>query len=275
MNTWLAPAKLNLFLHIIGTRADGFHLLQSVIQFIDLCDELKFKLRSDEKIKLNCTDASLLKDDNLVLRAANILQKSTACKQGADISLNKIIPTGAGLGGGSSNAATTFLALNRLWNCELKSSQLEALGQQLGTDIPIFIRARACMVEGTGEKLEPIELSEPWYVVVYPNIDLDTKTMYANADLMRNCTPIKIRDFAQQATQNVFEPIARKQPEIERAFQWLNEYSTARLTGSGSALFAVCTSEQEAHNIANNCPTEFVAFVVKGMNRSPVASLYE
>ena len=271
---WPAPAKLNLFLHIIGQRDDGYHLLQSVIQFIDLCDQMEFITRGDGEIRRVNTITSIAYDDDLSVRAAKLLQKTCSIQQGVDIALKKIIPMGAGLGGGSSNAATTLLALNQIWSCNLEINQLEELGAQLGADVPVFIHGEACWIEGIGEKLQPINLTESWHVVLYPNVCLDTKQMFKDPDLTRNCVPIKIRDFlqssdVQQSTQNVFETIARRQqPEVERAFRWLNGYSTARLTGSGSAMFIVCESKQNAKEIAESCPIDWLAFAVKAMNRS-------
>ncbi len=273
---WPAPAKLNLFLHILGQREDGYHLLQSVIQFIDICDQLQFIARKDSDIQRENSNSKISQDNDLSIRAAKLLQKTCSIKQGINIKLKKVIPMGAGLGGGSSNAATTLLALNQIWRCGLEVEELEKLGRLLGADVPVFIRGVASWAEGTGELLRPIKLPEPWHVVVFPNVHLDTKQMFADPDLTHNCTPIKIRDFTQQRTRNVFEPIARRrQPEVERAFQWLNQYSSARLTGSGSALFAVCASQQQAEDIAASCPHEWIAYVAKGLNRSPVCSLYE
>lgn len=273
---WPAPAKLNLFLHITGQREDGYHLLQSVIQFIDLCDQLQFTARKDSDIRRENSNSDILQDNDLSIRAAKLLQKTCAIKQGINIKLNKVIPMGAGLGGGSSNAATTLLALNQIWKCGLKLNELEKLGTLLGADVPVFIRGVASWVEGIGELLKPIKLSEPWHVVVFPNVHVDTKQMFADPDLTRNCTPIKIHDFTQQRTRNVFEPIARRQqPEVERAFQWLDQYFPARLTGSGSALFTACASQQQAEEIAASCPQEWIAYAAKGLNRSPVYSLCE
>lgn len=272
---WPAPAKLNLFLHILGQREDGYHLLQSIIQFIDLCDQLQFTARKDSDIRRENSNSTISQDNDLSIRAAKLLQKTCAINQGINIKLKKVIPMGAGLGGGSSNAATTLLALNQIWKCGLEVEELEKLGRLLGADVPVFIRGVASWAEGTGEILRPIKLPEPWHVVVFPNVHLDTKQMFADPDLTRNSTPIKIRDFTQQRTRNVFEPIARRrQPEVERAFQWLNQYSSARLTGSGSALFAVCASQKQAEDIAASCPQEWIAYVAKGLNRSPVCSLY-
>ena len=269
---WRAPAKLNLFLHIIGQLENGYHLLQSVIQFIDLCDELKFIVRSDGLINGNNSNQNISPQDDLSIRAASLMQKNCSIQLGVDIEVKKLIPLGAGLGGGSSDAATTLLALNQLWGCDLETQELENLGKQLGADVPIFIRGKASWVEGIGDELESVTLPEPWYVVVFPNVYLDTKQMYKDPHLTRNCTPIKIRDFTQQHTTNVFEPIACRQPEVARAFQWLTKHAPARLTGSGSGLFAQCDTRQQAVNIAATCPTEFIAYVVKGMNHSPIYS---
>ena len=272
---WPAPAKLNLFLHIVGQREDGCHLLQSAIQFIDLCDELIFDIRSDVDIRCENSNKEISQQDDLSVRAAKLLQKTCSIQQGVHIKLKKVIPMGAGLGGGSSDAATTLLALNRIWNCDLEPKELENLGLQLGADVPVFVRGEACWVEGIGEVLEPIALPESWYVVVSPDVHLNTRQMFAHSNLTRNCAPIRIRDFTQQRTQNVFEPIARQQPKVEHAYQWLNQYSLPRLAGSGSGLFTACESQQHAEKIAASCPKEFLAYVTKGLNRSPAYSLCE
>lgn len=290
MQTWPAPAKLNLFLHIIGQREDGYHLLQSAIQFIDLCDELTFSLREDSKIYCENSNVNISQQDDLCVKAAQLMQDQTAKKSedrlGVDIQVNKKIPLGAGLGGGSSDAATTLLALNQIWGCGLQLQDLEQLAVQLGADVPIFIRGHASWVEGVGEQLSSITLEEPWYVVVYPNVYLNTQQMFADPDLTRDCVPIKIRDFLQKSTgklnlgdfeetQNVFELIARHQPAVERAFQCIEKYAPARLTGSGSALFAACEAKQQAEEIAASCAKEFSTYVTKGLNCSPVISLSE
>jgi 4-diphosphocytidyl-2-C-methyl-D-erythritol kinase len=283
MQTWPAPAKLNLFLHIIGQREDGYHFLQSAIQFIDLHDELTFTPRTDDNIFCINSNPKISQQEDLCIKAAQLLRNHTeskfAKKPGIDIHVNKKIPLGAGLGGGSSDAATTLLALNQIWGSDLSLLELEGLGAQLGADVPIFVRGQASWVEGIGGQLSSITLEEFWYVVVFPNVHLNTQQMFASPDLTRNCVPIKIRDFLKLAdlegTYNVFEPIARRQPVIERAFQWLNQYVPARLTGSGSGLFAACVSKQQAESIVAECTKEFTAYVTKGLNRSPVISLSE
>ncbi len=285
MQMWPAPAKLNLFLHIIGQREDGYHLLQSAIQFIDLCDELTFTPRKDTNIVCKNSNTNISQQDDLCLRAAQLLQNQTVAKsegqRGVDIQVKKKIPLGAGLGGGSSDAATTLLALNQIWECGLQLQDLEKMAVRLGADVPIFVRGHASWVEGVGEQLSSITIEEPWYVVVFPNVHLNTQQMFADPDLTRDCVPIKIRDFLQgklvdfEETQNVFESIARRQPAVERAFQCIEEYIPARLTGSGSALFAACESKQQAEGVAANCIKEFSVYVTKGLNCSPVISLSE
>jgi 4-diphosphocytidyl-2-C-methyl-D-erythritol kinase len=293
MQKWPAPAKLNLFLHIVGQRDDGYHLLQSAIQFIDLCDELTFSNRADTSIVCKNSNQAIDPQQDLCFKAASMLQQWMSAKslalQGIDIQIDKKIPTGAGLGGGSSDAATTLLALNQIWGCRLEQQELEQMALKLGSDVPIFVRGHASWVEGIGEILSPITLDEPWGVVVFPKVHLNTQQMFADPDLTRNCAPIKIRDFLQVSegsfssdsssylddTQNVFEPLARRNPEIERAFQYLSKFSSARLTGSGSALFITCASKPQAEEITASCAKEFTAYVTKRLNLSPVISLSE
>ncbi|MFK7816550.1 MAG: 4-(cytidine 5'-diphospho)-2-C-methyl-D-erythritol kinase [Gammaproteobacteria bacterium] len=293
MQTWPAPAKLNLFLHIIGQRDDSYHLLQSAIQFIDLCDELTFVPRSDASISCINSNPDISQQEDLCAKAASLLQEhmseKSIDKQGIDIHINKKIPIGAGLGGGSSDAATTLLALNHIWSCGLAQQELEQMGIKLGADVPMFVRGQASWVEGIGEKLTPITLEEPWGVVVFPEVHLNTQQMFADPELTRNSVPIKIRDFLKmcdgpickgepsylESTQNAFERLARRQPEIERAFQYLGKFSSARLTGSGSALFITCASKLQAEEIAASCAKKFTAYVTKRLNVSPVISLNE
>lgn len=283
MQIWPAPAKLNLFLHIIGQREDGYHLLQSVIQFLDLCDELTFSPRTGGQISCKNSNAQISQHDDLCVKAAVLLREhvSDNSKLGVDIQVQKKIPLGAGMGGGSSDAATTLLALNQLWDCGLSTPELEKLAIQLGADVPVFVRGVACWVEGVGEQLSSITLEECWYVVIFPNVHLNTQLMFKDPELTRNCAPIKIRDFLSMVdlenTENVFEPMARRNTQVERAFQWLSQQTQmpARLTGSGSALFAVCESKRQAEEIVSKSAKDFTAFVTKGLNCSPVISLSE
>lgn len=271
--TWPAPAKLNLFLHIVGRRDDGYHLLQTAIQFIDVCDELGFDINEDGAIRCSGADDGRPRDDDLTVRAAKLLQRECNTPQGVDIRLRKVIPAGAGFGGGSSDAATVLLALNRLWDCGLQVRELEAIAVRLGADVPVFVRGQACWVEGIGERLQAMDFPEPWYVALFPHVHLDTREMFASRDLVRDCAPIPASGFRLAQTQNVFEPVARAHADVERAWRWLSRYSRVRLTGSGSGLFASCESRHQAQAIAADCPAEFAAFVAKGMNRSPVYSL--
>jgi len=270
---WPAPAKLNLFLHVTGCRQDGYHLLQSAIQFVNICDELSFSVRSDGVIRCVNTNHSIAGETDLTVRAARLLQHECSIQDGVDIHLKKVIPAGAGLGGVSSDAATALLALNRIWGCNLDRKDLEVLGAGLGADVPVFVRGEASWVEGIGERLQAMDFPEVWYVIVYPGVHLDTRQMFADPGLDRNCPPIHLSDFALQQTQNVFEPIARQHAEVERAWQWLSQHSQVRLTGSGSCLFAPCESKHQAGAIAAVCPADFTVFAAKGMNRSPVCSL--
>ena len=284
MKTWLAPAKLNLFLHIVGQREDGYHLLQSVIQLIDLCDRLTFTLQPDKIITCKNSNAEIHTDDDLCMKAARLLQSQLGINHGVEITVDKHIPVGAGMGGGSSDAATTLLALNEYWDAQFSLPELQSLGEQLGADVPAFIRGQSCWVEGIGEQLTPMQLEENWFVVVYPNVHTSTQMMFNHPDLTRNCAPLKIRDFLSmcnketlvfEGMQNVFEPIACRQPDIERAFQWLNQFAPARLTGTGSAVFANCSTKKQAEKIAASSVKEFTTFVTKGINQSPVISLSE
>ncbi|MCY4420493.1 MAG: 4-(cytidine 5'-diphospho)-2-C-methyl-D-erythritol kinase [Gammaproteobacteria bacterium] len=270
---WLAPAKLNLFLHIVGRRDDGYHLLQTAIQFIDVCDELSFTVNDEGEIRCMGADGSIRQQHDLTVRAARLLQEECSVRKGVDIHLKKVIPTGAGFGGGSSDAATVLLALNRLWECGLDTCALETLGAQLGADVPVFVRGEASWVEGVGERLQAMEFHETWYVAVFPRVHLDTREMFAHPELVRDCIPIPAKDLVLQQTQNVFEPIARQHAQIEHAWQWLSRYSRVRLTGSGSSLYAPCKSQLQAEAIVADCPQGLDAFAAKSMNRSPVYSL--
>lgn len=266
-----APAKLNLFLHITGRREDGYHELQSVMQFVALADELEFTQRADANITLrsNYTEVSVV--DNLAYRAATLLQQHTQYSGGVDIVLTKRIPVGAGMGGGSSDAATTLLALNKLWGLELSVETLTQLGQTLGADIPFFVRGHAAWVEGIGERLTPITLPQPWYLIVIPPCHVNTHELYQDQQLTRDCQPIRIRDYHVGDGFNVFtEPVCRRYPLVARALDWLNQYQQARMTGSGAVIFAAFDTEQEAGRIAALVPDDLQCVVTRGLNTSPV-----
>ncbi len=268
---WPAPAKLNLFLHITGRRADGYHLLQTVFQFIDYCDWLEFKLRPDGRLVRVVDLPGVNVADDLVMRAAALLQQHSACSLGADISLDKRLPMGGGIGGGSSDAATTLVVLNRLWQLNLSVDDLAVLGLSLGADVPIFVRGEAAWAEGIGEVLTPVTLAEAWFVVLVPQCHVSTPELFSNKHLTRDVPLIKMPAFVEGHTQNVFEPIVRENyPEVNEALLWLGKYSESKLTGTGACVFASFDSETEALSVLNDLPDEWEGFVAKGLNRSPL-----
>lgn len=276
-NIWLAPAKLNLFLHITGRRDDGYHLLQTIFQFIDLNDELRFDVNKTNIIALKKSVKNVEDNDNIVIKAAKLLQQYTDSKYGVTIEITKNIPMGGGLGGGSSDAATTLLALNTLWQLNLPKKELMSLGLQLGADVPIFIYGQAAWAEGVGEHLTPINLSEPWYLVIFPNVGINTSTIFSSTELTRDKDPIKIRDFLESSTEteNVFEGIVSKtNSEVRSTLNWLNKRTKARLTGTGACIFASFDTENQARTIANNVPEKWQAFVAKGLNKTHIEQFY-
>lgn len=272
---WPAPAKLNLFLHITGRRTDGYHELQTVFQFIDYVDELRFTSRSDGIIQLSPDLPNVLPEHNLVVRAACLLQTETNTSLGADIELDKRLPMGGGLGGGSSDAATTLVALNRIWGLNFPLDKLSRLGLRLGADVPVFLRGQAAWAEGIGERLTPIELEEPWYVVVAPPRQVSTQAIFAAPDLTRNTKPITIADFVAGQGGNDCEALVRRlYPEVAHALQWLGKYARARMTGTGACVFGAFEHEDRAQSVAQQFVTEhsapWQAFAARGMNRSPL-----
>jgi 4-diphosphocytidyl-2-C-methyl-D-erythritol kinase len=265
-----APAKLNLFLHITGRRDDGYHELQSVVQFVELADTLIFELCEDG-LHFESEYQEVDAEDNLVMKAARLLQRHTQCEQGAKIELIKNIPVGAGMGGGSSDAATTLLGLNKLWGLSIDVQMLAQLGQSLGADIPLFVRGFAAWMEGVGEKLTPIELPELWYILAIPDCTVSTHDLYQDSQLTRDCQPIRIQDYHFGDGANVFTaPVCRRYPEVARAIDWLSQFQPARMTGSGSVVFAGFDTEAKAGRIAALAPDELRCVVTKGANTSPL-----
>jgi 4-diphosphocytidyl-2-C-methyl-D-erythritol kinase len=268
---WPAPAKLNLFLHITGQRPDGYHLLQSVFQFLDRADRLHFSVRSDGLIQRTSSLAGVPAQEDLVVRAARALQEAAGTTQGADIAVEKILPMGGGLGGGSSDAATTLVALNYLWGTGLGEEGLAEIGLRLGADVPVFVRGRAAWAEGVGERLEPVELPEPWYLVLVPPVNISTAELFADPDLTRNCTPITIRDFLAGAGRNVFEPsVRRRYRMVAEALDWLGRFAPAKLTGTGACIFAPFEMREDAERVLARLPEQWKGFVAQGRNRSPL-----
>jgi 4-diphosphocytidyl-2-C-methyl-D-erythritol kinase len=286
---WPAPAKLNLFLHITGQRADGYHELQTVFQFLDFGDELRFVLRDDAQVhRLNAV-AGVLESSDLVVRAACLLQSETGCTQGVDIHLRKKLPMGGGLGGGSSDAATTLVALNQLWALGLDEDALAALGLRLGADVPVFVRGRAAWAEGVGELLTPLSLPEPWFVVLVPQVHVSSAELFCDPRLTRDVPAFRIAGYLAQCAGgsvsgaffdeagaqvfNVFESlVCEKHPEIDDALRWLAQFSPARLTGSGACVFSAFADEPQARHVAALAAGRWQTIVAAGCNHSSLLS---
>ena len=267
--TVLSPAKLNLFLHITGRRADGYHELQTVFQLLDHGDDLHFESNDTGEIVLHCNEPALAGPDNLVLRAASALQRTTGTTAGAVIHLHKRIPAGAGLGGGSSNAATTLVALNRLWNTALETEQLCGLGVALGADVPVFVQGTSAWAEGVGDVLIPIDLPEKTYLVITPDCHVSTAEIFSHQQLTRDTTPIKMAAFLAGQTRNDCENLVRRlYPPVDRALNWLSRHATARMTGTGASVFAAFDSYQEAAAVFSRLPAELTGFVARGLQCS-------
>ena len=268
---WPAPAKLNLFLHIVGRRPNGYHELQTVFQLIDLCDRVSVVVREDGRIERPLGPADVAPEDDLVVRAARALQARTGTQLGATLRVFKKIPQGGGLGGGSSDAATTLLALNRLWGCGLSLDELATLGLPLGADVPVFVRGSSAWAEGVGERLTPVELPEKWFVVVHPGVGVATRDVFQAPELTRNSPIITIRAFFESGGRNDCEPVVRaRYGEVADALDWLSRYSPARLTGTGSCIFAACASAIDAERLAARVPDRWKSYVARGLNVSPV-----
>jgi 4-diphosphocytidyl-2-C-methyl-D-erythritol kinase len=271
---WLAPAKINLFLHVTGRRSDGYHTLQTVYQFIDLCDVLQFAVREDNDVQLKTDFDEVPVEENLVVKAARALQAQTGTRSGADITLTKSIPTGGGLGGGSSDAATTLVALNEFWRLGLSIKELAEIGVTVSADVPVFVYGQASWAEGIGEKLTPVAPTEPWYLVVCPNVQISTAALFNMPELTRNMSPITIRDFMDGRATNVFEPLVMaRYPQVRAALEWLslnNRGVRAKMSGTGSCVFSPCESEEQARALNEQLPDSMTGYVVKGHNASPL-----
>lgn len=280
-----APAKLNLFLHITGRRSDGYHCLQTLFQLLDYGDTLRFSVRTDGQLHLSCSDASLNGDNNLVMRAARLLKNTLGPSRdgetGANIHLDKCIPAGAGLGGGSSDAATTLAGLNRLWQGGLSREQLATLGLQLGADVPVFVMGHSAWAEGIGEELEPVTLQEQFFVVLTPACHVSTATIFSHQQLTRDSTALKICAFLAGQSRNDCEALVRKlYPAVDAALTWLSRFAPARMTGTGSSVFAAFSQETQARAVLAQLPTGtsgalagLKGFVARGINRSPLGGL--
>ena len=268
---WPAPAKLNLMLRVVGRRSDGYHLLQTVFRFIDFCDLLHFKVRPDGLIRRQAGNESVSESEDLVVKAAHLLQQASGSTLGVDISIRKIIPAGGGLGGGSSDAATVLVALNQLWGVEMSPEGLSTLGLELGADVPVFIRGVTAWAEGVGEQLTALELPGAWYLVLVPGCHVTTADVFRDPELTRDASRTTIRDFLAGGQVNDCLPVVLKRyPEVEEAFRWLSQFAEARLTGTGGCIFAEFASEAAANEVLRRVPERFEAFVAEGGDRSPL-----
>lgn len=266
-----APAKLNLFLHITSRRDDGYHNLQTLFQFLDHSDTLHFRLRSDGQIRLLTDLPGVAADDNLIIRAARMLKQASGTPLGADIQLDKTLPMGGGIGGGSSDAATTLLGLNTLWKTDLNLDQLAELGIRLGADVPVFVRGHAAWAEGVGEQLTPVELDEPWFLVVAPDCQVSTAEIFSDERLTRNTSPITLAAFVAGGGRNDCLPVVTtRYPEIRNTLILLNKYCEAKMTGTGSCLFGAFPNEREADKVRARLPATLRSFVARGCNVSPL-----
>lgn len=271
-----APAKLNLLLRIVGRREDGYHLLQTVFQFIDRCDWITLRKRVDGEIRLNTPLPGVPPESDLTVRAARALAVATGIRAGVDISIEKNLPMGGGLGGGSSDAATVLVGLNRLWNAGLGVDALMALGLKLGADVPVFVNGRSAWAEGVGEQLTPLDLIEPWYVVIVPACQVATRTIFSSPNLTRDNKPIRIADFLAGQQENHCLPVVMDlYPEIGVAMEALSHYAEARLTGTGACVFAAFSDERKAREAVSNLGPIWFAFVARGENLSPLHRLLE
>jgi 4-diphosphocytidyl-2-C-methyl-D-erythritol kinase len=286
--TWPAPAKLNLMLHITGQRKDGYHELQTVFQFIGFSDELEFILRSDDRIIRHCENFAVPENDDIIIRAARLLrekyrQKNPSAKNhfGVDIALTKNIPMGAGLGGGSSDAATTLIALNELWQLQFTIDELSEMGLELGADVPVFVHGFAAFAEGIGEKLSRISLDENWYLVLIPPVHVSTREVFSNPQLTRDCSAIKLCDLSRHEWRNVCTPVVVKNhPMVSQAIDIINKYSKARMSGTGASVFSSFATKAQADEVLQQIRKNpqirtWTSFVARGLNQSPLHHFLE
>ena len=270
---WPAPAKLNLMLRIVGRRADGYHLLQTVFQFIDRCDLIRFRMRQDGRVGRENELPGVPEEQDLVVRAARLLQQRFSIAQGVDIAVEKQLPMGGGLGGGSSDAATVLVALNHYWGLGLDRARLADIGVALGADVPVFVHGRSAWAEGVGEELTPIRLPEPWYLVVTPACHVSTAEIFNDPDLTRDSPRITIRDFLAGGRGNDCAPVVmRRYPELVEIREWLSPFGEPRLTGTGACMFLDFDSQAAAFRALAGMPADFGGFVARGLNDSPLWS---
>ncbi|MGT3829319.1 4-(cytidine 5'-diphospho)-2-C-methyl-D-erythritol kinase [Vibrio cholerae] len=268
---WPSPAKLNLFLYITGRRANGYHDLQTLFQFLDHGDELTITANNSGNITLSPALADVALEDNLIYKAAMALKNAAQSPLGADIQLHKVLPMGGGIGGGSSNAATTLVALNYLWQTGLSDDQLAEIGLALGADVPVFTRGFAAFAEGVGEELSAVEAEEKWYLVIRPAVSIATKDIFTHPQLVRNTPKRDLASLLATPYENDCEKIVRSlYPEVDKQLSWLLQYAPSRLTGTGSCVFAEFSSRKDAQAVFAQLSDNVLAFVAQGRNVSPL-----
>ncbi len=274
MESFPAPAKLNLMLRVVGRRADGYHLLQTVFRFIDYGDEVRISVTQDGEIRRVRDLPGIPAEDDLSLRAAVLLKQETGAPSGADIEVIKRLPPGGGLGGGSSDAATVLIALNHLWKTGLTRSELQALGLRLGADVPVFVLGESALGEGVGEVLTPFALEPAWYVVLVPAVGVTTSRVFAHPELKRDSKPIKIQGFSSfDAVNDLQALVCRLYPEVARNLDWLKQHGPALMTGSGACVFSPFESERRARAVFSQVPATMKGFVARGLDRHPLLDL--
>ncbi len=273
---WPAPAKLNLMLRVVGRRPDGYHLLQTVFQFLDVADQLRFSIRPDGVLRRRYELPGVSEEQDLVMRAAQLLQHESGTSLGADVYLEKHLPMGGGIGGGSSDAATTLVALNRLWGAGWDAERLARLGVRLGADVPIFIHGQSAWAEGVGDVFSAIEVPQPWYLLVIPSCHVATAEIFADPDLTRDSPRITIADFLAGSAQNdCLAVVCRRHPEVAEALDWLGRFAQPRLTGTGGCVFAAFDEPEAARRVLQQLPRQFRGLVARGLNRSPLLEALE
>lgn len=276
-----APAKINLFLHIVGQREDGYHNLETLFQFINHSDTLTLKATLAPEVNLVTPISGVNNEDNLIIKAAQLLKHKTACPYGVEISIDKILPMGGGLGGGSSNAATILVALNTLWQCNLSLNELAELGLSLGADVPIFVHGFSAFAQGVGEKLSPVAPAESWYLITKPECSISTQQVFTAKDLPRNTPKLDVnsfetKDFMTEQFHNDCQTFVIKQyPEVANLLTWLIEYAPSRMTGTGACIFTRFSSQSEAQALQEKLPQGVSSFVAQGLNKSPLFSAIE
>ena len=270
-----APAKLNLFLHVVGRREDGYHLLQTVFTLIDRCDRLRFRVRDDGRVERANLVPGVPPEQDLAVRAALLLKEASGAEQGVDIEIEKAIPMGGGLGGGSSDAATALMALDRLWDTRFGAEALAELAAPLGADVPYFLHGMPAWAEGIGDRLTPIDLEPRWYLVLVPPVAVSTQAIFAAPELTRNTEPLKMEDFSARPGSDEFrndlEPVVTaRYPVVEQHLEWLRRRAPARMTGSGACVFAAFASRDEAQAVAGELPAAMQGFVAQGLTQHPL-----